>query len=162
MLKITVWLAGLLVCLLSVSGCEKVAGLFGAKPAVVNTPAPIVFSSELQAPLGRYIYSDVAIVRNAQAPVMVSIAKGELSVDGGAFTSEPQRVESGQTLRIRVQSAEDFNVTTTAVLQVGSVLAEFKVRTQTEEFVIETERNLFDQLPNDKWAVFRSSQAVCV
>lgn len=140
------------VGIVSVLGFVKLAEVFNADEVVVSHASPLIFSSELQAPLGRAVYSDAVVVRGIQAPTLISISKGEFSVDGGQYDSQPQLVGPGQILRVRVESAQDFNVNTVAVIHLGDLTAEFKVRTQTEEFVIETERRLFDQLPDDKWA----------
>lgn len=102
------------------------------------------FSSEEHVPLNKQIYSDVVVLRDVQAPVMASVTAGELSVDGGYFSSEPQWVAPGQTLRVRVRSASDFDALTTAVLQAGDVISEFKVRTQKEKYVIKTEKTLVE------------------
>lgn len=115
-------------------------------------PLPIHFSSEDQAPLNRYIYSDVAVIRNILEPVLLDVTWGEVSIDGGAYTQEPQLVVAGQTVRVRVKSGADFGATTTAVLQIGGLITEFKVKTQAEDYVIELEKPFFEVPTIGGWA----------
>ncbi|MBW3568399.1 MAG: hypothetical protein KY410_10670 [Proteobacteria bacterium] len=63
------------------------------------------------------------------AEVTVQVAKGEYSLNGGAFTQENGSVRNGDKVLVRVQAPELEGSKATATLDVGGVTADFTVRT---------------------------------
>lgn len=65
-------------------------------------PEAITFSTDLAQSDNLWFYSEPQTVSGINVPVTVSITGGEYSIDGGAYTSEPDSISSGQTIVLRV------------------------------------------------------------
>jgi hypothetical protein len=99
----------------------------------VSDTAPDAFSIAPVngAPLGILVGSGGIAVTGINAPAPISIAGGEYSVSGGAFTSAAGTVAPFSTVRVRVASAASYGATTSATLTIGGVSAAFDVTTQS-------------------------------
>src|SRR6185503_6144911 len=97
-----------------------------------DTPDAFTFTPRLNMPLSTPAISNPVAIKGMTAPVPISVANGEYSIDGGAFTSLPGTIEPGQTVRLRVVSSPSFSTTTGATLTIGGVNGSFMVTTQSE------------------------------
>jgi hypothetical protein len=71
-------------------------------PPPDTTPNPFLFNDLTGAPRDFTIDSDGITISGINAEAAIEVAGGEYSVDGGAFTSLPGTVSSGQTVVVRV------------------------------------------------------------
>ena len=96
-----------------------------------NTPDPIAFTAQTNVPIASLRVSNSATITGINNSVPVSIAGGEYSLNGGAYTAAAGTVKAGDTVTVRETSASTFATTTTATLTVGPVTAPFAVTTKT-------------------------------
>lgn len=68
-------------------------------------------------------------VDGIDVPIPISIASGEYSIDGGAFTTVAGTIDSGQSIVVRVIAAGTTNTAVTATVTVGGVDVDFTATT---------------------------------
>ncbi|MBL8518655.1 MAG: FecR domain-containing protein [Betaproteobacteria bacterium] len=100
-------------------------------PAVDTTPDAFSFVAVTQAPLSSVVTSGAIIITGINAPSPISITGGSYSINGGAFTTAPGTVSSGQSIQVRVISAAANGTGVSATLNIGGVGATFSVTTLT-------------------------------
>jgi hypothetical protein len=66
------------------------------------------------------------------AAATITVANGEYSINGGAFTSSPGSITNGQTVRVRHTSSPSYNTTVNTVLTVGGVADTFSSTTEVD------------------------------
>jgi hypothetical protein len=110
--------------LLTVGG---VSGTFDSITQSGSTVTPVVFAfpSKSPAPMGVWTTSNAISVQGTNAPAPISVTGGEYSVDGGAFTSTPGSVYSGQSVIVAQTTAADPGVQTDTTLDIGGRTATF-------------------------------------
>ena len=94
-----------------------------------TVPRRIVLPEVVAANRGVLVSSTTATVHAMNAPAAISIADGEYSIDGGAFTSVPGTVRTGQTVQVRAMSATRYNTSTQATLSIGGRAIAFRITT---------------------------------
>ncbi|TJY59411.1 hypothetical protein E4T66_13535 [Sinimarinibacterium sp. CAU 1509] len=90
------------------------SGVTGVNPSTEQTSDPVTITGI-----------------NSAAPVLVT--GGSYSIDGGAFTSAPGTITSGQQLRARTNASPDYDTTVQAQIDVGGVSAGFSVTTRSAD-----------------------------
>jgi uncharacterized protein (DUF1330 family) len=95
--------------------------------AIDTTPDAFSFISQTGVALNTVITSNTITVSGINAPAQISIAGGEYSVNGGAFTSVAGTVTNGNTVAVRLTSSGNFSTTTNATLTIGGVSGTFSV-----------------------------------
>ncbi len=105
----------------------NVAG--GGGTPLDTTPDPFFFALVAPQPPSTLVTSSVVIIRGINAPAVVAVLSGEVSVDGGSFTTAPAPVREGASLRVRARSSSTPGAAVTVLLSVGGVSASFVVVT---------------------------------
>jgi sugar lactone lactonase YvrE len=95
-----------------------------------STPDAITFTPQTSVPLTTQLVSNSATITGINTTVAISVAGGDYSVNGGAYTSAAGTVKNGDAVTVRQTSASTFATTTTATLTVGTVSAPFAVTTK--------------------------------
>ena len=130
------WLG--LMALLALSACGGGGGSSAPAPAPTPPPPPdgepdvFTIQTILDAPRGSAVSSQPVTIQGINIPANMSIAGGEYSVNGGAFTSAAGTVTNLQSIVVRVTAAASSGGTAQATLTVGSVAATFAVTTSTD------------------------------
>ena len=93
------------------------------------TPDPFSFDPQTGVALSTPITSNTVTISGTDAPSPISITGGTYSIDGGAFTSDPGTINSGQTVAVQQTSSANPLITTTATLTIDSINANFDVTT---------------------------------
>jgi hypothetical protein len=62
--------------------------------------------------------SNTGIIQGMNTSATMSVSGGQMSINGGAFTSTPTSVSSGDTVRLRGTSANSFGTTTVVTLTI--------------------------------------------
>jgi sugar lactone lactonase YvrE len=129
------------MALLALSACGGGGGGGGGSTTPPPAPLPPPPDSEPDAftiqavgdaPRGSAVASQAVQVLGINMPANVSIAGGEYSVNGGAFTSAAGTVANAQGIVVRVTAASAPGGVAEATLTVGSVAARFTVTTSTD------------------------------
>lgn len=109
--------------------CLSCYGL-NAYAAVDTTPDPFSFTAQTNVPLNSAITSNTITVSGINAKTAISVAaNGKFSINNGSFTSRRSQVVNGNTVRVRVTSANTNNTTTQTQLTIGGVSGSFSVTT---------------------------------
>lgn len=133
-----VFMRALLCLVLAIlGGCSG-----GGSGSVTNLACPILggpygfsFSPVVGAPLDTLFESDTVTIR-CGSNHGVQIVGGAYSIDGRPYTTEPGRISDGQRLQVITRSANTFDTSTQAIVQVGfigtlnTVTAAFRVTTE--------------------------------
>jgi hypothetical protein len=102
----------------------------GGNPPPDTIPNGFTFTSQADTALAASVVSNEVTIAGITAAAAISIAGGEYSVDGGAFTSAAGTVTNNQRIRVRVTTPAQFSSGATATLTVGGVSAPFTATTQ--------------------------------
>lgn len=94
------------------------------------TPNSIGFELVKDADPNVWVTSDQIPVTGIDSAVLISIEAGEYSIDGGPFTSDEGVISPGQTVTVRVLSADELGEWTRATLIVGDHETIFAVSTR--------------------------------
>lgn len=94
-----------------------------------TTPDPFSFTPVTGAALNTNVTSAAINISGINIAVPISIANGEYSIDGGAFTSEAGTIANGQTVALRLISAATVSTASHTVVTVGGITAPFSVTT---------------------------------
>lgn len=97
--------------------------------AADTTPDSFSFPAVTGSPLNVNVTSAVVIISGINTAVPISIANGEYSIDGGAFTSAAGMVSNGQTVALRIESAATVAEETQATVTIGGITRSFSVTT---------------------------------
>ncbi len=65
--------------------------------------------------------------------VPIAIVNGTYSINGGGYTSATGTVDPGDTIKVKVTSANDYDLVSTALLTIGDQSALFSVQTQAAQ-----------------------------
>ncbi len=114
---------------------------------------------EINAPLSTEIISNEITVTGINVSISVSIDGGEFSINGGDFTSTAASVVDGDTLQVRLTSADTEATTTVATLTVGTISEEFSVQT---EGIIGPDAFSFESVTDAATSIFVESEVVTI
>lgn len=101
----------------------------GASSGTDTTPDPFSFAPVNNAPPSALVTSAAVVISGINAPASLSIAGGQYSINGGAFTSAAGTITNGQNVVVRVTAPATSGSSTVATLTVGSVAGSFMVST---------------------------------
>jgi len=102
---------------------------FTVTGAADTTPNPFAFVAVAGASPGMQFTSNRIVLSGTDGPAPISIAGGEYSINGAAFTSAPDVVPPGATLRLRVTASPLPGTSASAVVTIGGVSGSFSVTT---------------------------------
>jgi hypothetical protein len=93
------------------------------------TPDTFGFAPQLKVGRGSTAISNSVTVTGINAPIAISVIGGEYSIDGGAFTANPGKIENGQSISVRLVASFNYGATTSATLTIGTASAVFRATT---------------------------------
>lgn len=98
-----------------------VNGTFDSVAQSGSTVMPVAFTLDpkTSVPIGVWMTSNAIAVQGTNAPAPISVTGGEYSIDGGAFTADPGKVYSGQTVIVGQTAAPAPGVQTDTTLNIG-------------------------------------------
>jgi hypothetical protein len=96
-------------------------------------PDAFVFTAVRDAFLNSPIESNSITVQGINTAVAVSIVGGEYAIDGGEYSNVAATVTAGQTIKVRVTSADALEQPTQTTLSIGAIDATFAATTRTAE-----------------------------
>ncbi len=94
------------------------------------TPAPLVFLNRTGAAVNSVVAAAEIHVSGICSSTPISVAAGEYSVDGGAYTSQPGTVSNGSNVKLRLVSSASPATAASATLTIGDTSGTFTVTTQ--------------------------------
>ena len=130
-----------------------------------QTPTDFAFNERTGVNLNSTIESNPITVSGINSSAPISINGGEYAIDDGPFTDQPGLVQAGQSVVVRVRSANNFSSTVQALLTVGDVSGAFAVTTLNEVIIPpDTTPNAFEFAPqtNAERATTVNSNAVTI
>ncbi|GAB4192025.1 MAG: hypothetical protein Tsb002_21410 [Wenzhouxiangellaceae bacterium] len=100
-----------------------VAGTFNTvTEAADSEPNQFLFTDQTDVPLDALIESDLIIVGGINTSAPIAVVNGEFSINNGPYTSAAgQTVVSGNSVRVRHQSAATFSTTIETTLTIGGI-----------------------------------------
>jgi uncharacterized protein (DUF1330 family) len=106
-----------------------------------TTPDAFTFTDQTGVALSTVIESAAITVSWINTAAAISVAGGEYSINGGAWTSTAGTVTSGQTVKVRHTSSAANSTATNTVLTIGGVIDTFT--STTVAFVPDTTPDAF-------------------
>ena len=102
-----------------------------ATSTIDTTPDPFSFTAKVNVALSTQATSNSITVSgiNTAAPISITGASGEYSINGGAFTNIAGTVNNTQTVIVRQTSSASAGTVSTVTLNIGGVSAGFDVTT---------------------------------
>ena len=99
-----------------------------------TTIDPIVFNTIDDAPTSTLIFSNLVYITGINTSLSISISgiNAEFSINGRAFTNSSGQINNGDSLRLRLRSAETSLTTTSISVNLGSSRASFTVITKEQ------------------------------
>lgn len=97
-----------------------------------RTPDPFTFTPKSNLAVGIFVTSNTITVSGINDPSLIYIIGGVYSIDGGAFSSAPNRVANGQKIQIGLTSPYSYSASATAILDIGGVSSAFTVSTMAD------------------------------
>ena len=95
-------------------------------------PDAFAFAGQLDVTPGVFVMSEAITIAGINAPTAIEIIGGEYAIDDGLFTDAEGTITDGQTVRVRVLTADTGLTTTTATLTIGGISSHFDVTTQVD------------------------------
>lgn len=125
-------LATALVAGLTACGGGSSGGGGGDPTPTDTTPDTFSFTPKVDVLLNAIVESNAITVGGINAAASVAIAGGEYSINGGAYTGAAGTVTQGQTVQVRLTSADALGATEVATLTIGDVDGKFSVTTRAD------------------------------
>ena len=97
------------------------------KVTLDNTPNAFSFTAVEGATPTTWVESEVVEITGINTEVDVTIEGGEYSIDGQPFTSSSGVINNNQSLKVRLQAAEEDHMLTQSTVTIGDVTATFEV-----------------------------------
>jgi hypothetical protein len=95
-----------------------------------TTPDAFQFQDVVNVNPNTAVSSNAVTITGIEVPVAVSIANGEYSIDGGAFTSAAGTLGNNQSVQVRLTSSSLPQTTVESVLTIGGVSGTFRTTTR--------------------------------
>lgn len=95
----------------------------------IKKPIPFLFPSVKDATLNTLYTSAIGSAQGITEPVAISVQGGEYSINNGAFRTDASTISNGQSVKVRLTSANTSNTLKTAILTMGGVEYPFRVGT---------------------------------
>ena len=96
----------------------------------VTTEGSLNFEGFTGAALNSRLQTHNVQINDIGDQTPISIENGEYQLDRGAWTDQDGFIDNGQEVRVRARAGEDYNVTTTARLNVGESWGYFSIVTK--------------------------------
>jgi hypothetical protein len=96
-------------------------------------PDAFAFASVNGVARGSLVQSAATTVTGFDGSLLATVTGGELSVNGGAFSSAAVAVDAGASLRLRHTAAATFSTIRTTTLEIGGISAEFRSETEAAD-----------------------------
>lgn len=104
-------------------------GIGDACSSLDITPDSFSFISQSEIPLNSNITSNQITVSGINCPSSISIISGEYRINNGGWRSSTSTVSLNDKVMVRQTSSSNYSTTTTAILTIGGVNANFVVTT---------------------------------
>ncbi|UZJ44180.1 hypothetical protein OOT55_16190 [Marinimicrobium sp. C6131] len=108
-------------------------------------PAPFSFEPQVDVEPGATLTSNTITVGGIDAATTISVAGGQYSIDGGAYTDADGEVDLGDEVRVQVTASGNFSTEASATLTIGGISGTFTVTTEAED----TTPNAFGFAPQE-------------
>lgn len=95
-----------------------------------RSPVPFTFAPVRNAARSTWIESDTVTLIGLSSAMPISVTGGQMSINGGAYSSTAGSVNEGSTLRVRQQSSAQAGRKTRATVTVGTTNGTFDVTTK--------------------------------
>ncbi len=105
----------------------------GPAPDDDTTPDAFSFNAQTGVPLSSVRTSNTITVTGIDTTTPISVAGGEYSISGGAFTSAPGTLDNNDTVTLRHTSSGLAETQTTTSVNIGGVVGIFSSTTAGEE-----------------------------
>jgi hypothetical protein len=96
----------------------------------LQVPNQFTFNDVTGAELSTQVESNVITVTGISSAVTISVVNGAYSVNGGAYTSSPGTVVSGNQVKVRVTSSSSYSTANNCSLSIGPTSDTFTVTTK--------------------------------
>jgi uncharacterized phage protein gp47/JayE len=103
-----------------------------AEPVIDTTPLPFTFNPASGVARSIEAQSNTVTISGITDPAPVSVAGGSVSINGGAWTTEPGTITNGQTVQVKHGSSVNYSSSTTTTLTIGGVSGVFVSTTESE------------------------------
>ena len=100
-----------------------------------QVPDAFSFASAEGVARSSNVTSASTVIEGFEGTLQATVTGGQLSINGGAFTSGPGTVTAGQQVRVRHTSASGFSTSTSTTLTIGGVSASFTSTTEAADTV---------------------------
>lgn len=97
-----------------------------------QTPSPFLFNDVVDADFSTMYISNLVFITGIDVPVAISIVDGEYSFDGVAWVSAAGTINPDTLVQVRRLSANDFNLTVSTTLTVGTYSDSFDITTKAD------------------------------
>ncbi len=101
-------------------------------------PDPFAFNAQMDVAKNTVIASNAVTIAAINDAADISIAGGEYSIDGGAYTAVAGTVTLGQMVTVRLTSADAFSTLAETTLTIGNQMAKFSVTTLAQDITPDT------------------------
>lgn len=108
------------------------------------TPEAFSFTTRTKVAPDTLIESEPVTITGISAPIVLTIHRGEYSIDGSAYRTHPGAVRNGQQVRLRVRSSPESSGVVSATLRIGLVSGTFTVKTVNYTGRVEAETAILD------------------
>jgi len=105
-------------------------------PRLDRTPDRFSFIDQHDVALNTPLTSNAVTVSGINTPVSLHVEGGLYSIDGGEFVASDGTVKAGDSVRLRLISANRHEATTQATLSIGGVSAIFSATTAAPGFAL--------------------------
>ena len=113
----------------TIGGVDGVYSVTTGAVAADTTPDQFTFTDQENVDRDTVITSGPVTIAGINAAAAISVANGEYSIDGGAFTSTAGTVTNGQEVAVRHTSSANSGSVVTTTLTVGGVSDAFSSST---------------------------------
>ncbi|MCU4676256.1 hypothetical protein N7931_11510 [Catenovulum sp. 2E275] len=100
-----------------------------------STPDNFTFLAVKDIGLNTQVESNLVVIKGINTAIDISISGGEYSINDGSYTSLAGKLNNGDSLRIRVSSANTYQTESVATVSVNAVNKTFSVTTMAQPIV---------------------------
>ncbi|WP_024462157.1 hypothetical protein [Marinimicrobium sp. LS-A18] len=129
----------------SSSSSSSVSSSSSSSQSADLEPAPFSFEPQVDVEPGATLTSNTVTVSGIDAATAISVAGGQYSIDGGAYTDADGEVDLDDEVRVQVTASGNFSTEASATLTIGGISGTFTVTTEAED----TTPNAFGFAPQE-------------
>lgn len=108
-------------------------GFFPEVDTGTTPPHQFFFETRFKAATATPYVSSTAVIAGLGAPSTSTVANGEQSVNGAAFTTDPAAIDNGDELRLRATSSAAAGTLSAATATIEGVVGTFAIVTAAAE-----------------------------